>query len=676
MTSMRKEDAPGARPRDATLVDVLCRRAADEADRPAYTFLRDGEIEEETITYGGLDARARRVAAALMRDDAAPRRALLVFEPGLDFVAAFFGCLYAGVVAVPVYPPEGRDPAGGAARIARIAADAGAWRVLTTGVLVRALAPAMRPALGEEGSRILVDELPVGTEAAWRPPAVGGADIAFLQYTSGSTATPRGVMVTHANLMAHGARVAVVLGLDPDAVAVSWLPVCHDMGLVGTLLIPLQIGFRSVQMAPLAFLERPGRWLRAITRYRGTLSPAPNFAYDLAARKVTPEERRGLDLGAWRAAMNGAEPIRVGTVERFVAAFAPCGFRHEAFVPCYGLAEATLMVAGGPAGEGPVRLAVDAEALDDARVVVVPAAEAGARVLVGSGRAMPDVAVRIVHAASGAPARDGEVGEIRVAGPTVAAGYWRRPAETAGAFGGPPGGGLRTGDLGFVHDGVLFVTGRCKDLIVVRGRNHHPHDLEDAAVAAHPALRPGGGAAFACDAADGEAVVVVHEVDAEDAATMQAAAAAIRDAIARRHGLAVARVVLIAPRTLPKTTSGKVRRSACRAALAAGRLAVRHEASDLVTPAAVPPAPPEAGAPVDAAAIEACLRALVAEVRGVPPETVHRDTALAALGVDSAEAAHVAAALEARLGRRVPLAALLEAPTLGAVAAALGEGRA
>jgi len=653
------------------LVDVLCRRAADEAERPACTFLHDGEIDEETITYGGLDARARRIAVAL-GCDASRAPVLLLFEPGLDFVAAFLGCLYAGVVAVPVYPPEGRDPEGGAARIRRVAADAGARRVVTTRALDRALARSIRSELDEARSRILVDELSIGTEAAWRPPGIGGGDVAFLQYTSGSTATPRGVMVTHANLMAHGSRVADVLGLDAEAVAVSWLPVYHDMGLVGTLLIPLQIGFRSVQMAPRAFLERPGRWLRAITRHRGTLSPAPNFAYDLAVRRTTPEERRELDLGTWRAAMNGAEPIRAETVERFVAAFAPCGFRREALVPCYGLAEATLMVAGGPAGEGPVRLAVDGAALDDARVVVVPAEERGARVLVGSGRVMPDVALRIVHAASGSPTRADEIGEIRVAGPTIAVGYWRRPAETAAAFENPPCGPrrLRTGDLGFVHDGVLFVTGRCKDLIVVRGRNHHPHDLEDVAAGAHPALRPGGGAAFACDGADGEAVVVVHEVEADDAATLRAVAAAIREAIARVHGLVVARLVLIAPRTLPKTTSGKVRRSACRAALAAGRLVVRYDTSEHAAPAG------ERRDTTDVAAIEACLRALVAGVRGLPPEAVHRDAALAALGVDSAEAAHVAAALEARLGRRVPLALLLEQPTIGAVAAALGEVRA
>ncbi|MEB2286139.1 MAG: AMP-binding protein [Myxococcales bacterium] len=653
------QGAPGGNSPEATLVEVLCRRASDQAERAAYTFLHDGEDAAETITYGALDARARRVAVALAHRDGTRAPALVLCAPGPDFVAAFLGCLYAGVVAVPVPPPEGRDLAGSAARLRRVAADAGARLVLTTRSLSRVLAPGGAADAAAPPAAVIVDDLAAGSEAAWRPSAAAATDVAFLQYTSGSTAAPRGVMVTHANLLAHGACVAAVLALDADAVAVSWLPAYHDMGLIGTLLIPLQIGFRSVQMSPLAFLERPGRWLRAITRYRGTLSPAPNFAYDLAVRRTSAEERRTFALGTWRAAMNGAEPVRAETCERFAAAFAPCGFRRQAFVPCYGLAEATLMVTGGPVGRGPVRLAVDGAALAAGRVAVVPAARGGARVLIASGQPVPGVTVRIVEPGSGAPVPPDAIGEISVAGPTVAAGYWRRPEESAGVFAAPgdEARSLRTGDLGFLRDGALFVTGRYKDLIVVRGRNHHPHDLEDAAAAAHPALRPGGGAAFACSGADGEAVVMVHEVEDDDGAAWAAAAAAIRDAVARIHGLTVARVVLIAPRALPKTTSGKVRRNACRAALAAARLPVRYDTA----------------AVTGAAAIEACLCELVAEVRGLSRAAVRRDAPLAALGVDSAEAAHVAAQLEARLGRRVPLAVLLEQPTIAAVAAALGE---
>ncbi len=659
-----------------TLADVLRRRAATEPEHIAYTFVRDGEGDEETITYRALDGRARGVAAALASTASSEAPVMLLFEPGLDFIAAFFGCLQAGVVAVPVYPPEPRDPASGIARIRRVAADAGASIVLTTRGVERRLSAAGASLASAGLVCRAVDEIaPVSESAAGYPCGRDGVDVAFLQYTSGSTGTPRGVMVTHANLIAHGARVARVLALDAQAVAVSWLPVYHDMGLIGTVLIPLQVGFHSIQMSPLAFLERPLRWLQAISRHRGTLSPAPNFAFDLVVRKTTVAERRGLDLRTWRAAMNGAEPIRAETCERFIAAFAPCGFRREAFVPCYGLAEATLMVAGGPAGSGPMRRAVDGASLDTHRVVTTEPDAPGARILVGSGRPIPDVEVHVMHPETGRPCGDGEVGELWLAGPTVAAGYWRRDDDTAAVFrarGRNARDMLRTGDLGFVDaDGVVFVTGRCKDLIVLRGRNYYPQDLEATATAAHPALRPGGAAAFAIDD-DADGLVVVHEADGADRPTLAAAATALRDAIARVHGLHVRAVVLIPPRTLPKTSSGKVRRHACRAALAARELPVLYaEPSD--APAGIARHATPTLRRCDAAAVEDMLTAIVAELRDVPRTDIRRDAALAALGIDSAEAANLAAALEAKLGRPVPLAVLMEQPTIAAVAGALVE---
>lgn len=641
---------------EGTLVDVVRRRARTEPERTACIFIRDGEEDECAVRYGELDARAAAIAATLERTVPESATALLAFEPGPEFVAAFLGCLYAGVVAVPVLPPDPRDPAGVTARLRRIAADADAVTMLTT----RAVAHGLPAGDGPVASALVIDELSPDAGADWRP--ARRSDVAFLQYTSGSTGTPRGVAVTHANIVAHGARVAAVLRLDADAVAVSWLPVCHDMGLIGTLLIPLQIGFRTVQMSPRHFLERPVRWLRAISRHRGTLSPAPNFAYDLVARKTDERERRSLALDSWRAAMNGAEPIRARTCERFVAAFEVAGFRREAFVPCYGLAEATLMVAGGPLAAGPVACVVDGPALDAGRVRSLEAGHPRARTLVASGAPLSGVTVRIVDPESGAPLTAADrVGEVCVAGATVAAGYWRRPDETRRTFGSVGDGGtlLRTGDLGFIADGMLFVTGRCKDLIVVRGRNHHPHDLEDTAGAAHPALRAGGGAAFAVDDGDAERVVIVHETDAEDRDTLAAAARAIRVAVLRDHGLAVAAVVLLPPRALPKTTSGKVRRRACRELLAAGELPLRFEDRGVSCPAV--------------ADVERALMEIVAEIRDLPRGRVRPDTALAWLGVDSAEAAEVAVRLEARLGRRVPIAMLMAEPTIARVAAALCE---
>jgi acyl-CoA synthetase (AMP-forming)/AMP-acid ligase II/acyl carrier protein len=660
---------------EKTLVEVLRRRAVEEPERVAFTFLLDGERDERSLTYAGLDAEARRIAVAL-----GSRRGhdpvVIVMEPGLDFVAAVFGCFYAGRPAVPVYPPEPRDVAGGLERVRRIAADAGSSLVLTTDAYRTWLAGEAAPLLGRLPLVwCAVDTLPEGSGADWTDPPHDDAALAFLQYTSGSTGEPRGVMVTHGNVLAHGAAVGQSLRLAPASIVVSWLPLFHDMGLVGSVLIPVQFGFRSVLMSPLAFLERPLRWLEALARYGGTLSPAPNFAYDLVVRRSTPSERRGLDLSRWMAAMNGAEPIRADVCARFLDAFAENGFRPTSLVPCYGLAEATLMVAGGPAGTVPIGRTVDGTALERHRIVAVAADAAGARTIMGCGRPAPGVEIVIVDPSTHAPCPPDEVGEIWVAGPQVGAGYWHRPAETAAAFAARLRDGrgpyLRTGDLGFLDDGMLYVTGRLKDLIVVRGRNHYPQDIERTASAAHPSLRPGGAVAFALAPDGDERLAIVQEVRAADAAGLEQAALAIGEAVRREHGLEPHAVILIAPRTLPKTSSGKVRRRACREALAAGRLVVvaswyagvRREASR------------ESGAPSPGAAeIEAWLVEAVARVREVTPDRIHADDPWVVLGIDSAEAAQVGADLSEWLGRSIPLRTLMQHRTLRALASALDAG--
>ena len=655
-----------------TLVDVLRRRAEESPDRTAYTFLVDGEDIETSLTYLELDVWARRIAVALAARHLEGRTALLVFDPGLDFVAGLFGCFLAGVIAVPVYPPDPRAMAVGLGRLEQIAADADAAIVLTTaGVRERAASwlssvPTLRAL-----EWCPVEAVHIGSEVAWRDRGVGRDAIAFLQYTSGSTGSPKGVMVTHGNIMAHGASVAAALGLTASAVVVSWLPLYHDMGLIGSVLIPLQVGCRSVQVSPLDFLERPVRWLRAISRYRGTLSPAPNFAFDLVVRRTSEAERRGLDLRSWAAAMNGAEPVRAETCDRFAAAFAPYGFRRDAFVPCYGLAEATLMVSGGPAGSVDV-ITVDGAALERHRVVDVPAGAAGARTLVGCGRVTPGLEVVIADAETHAEVGPGEIGEIRVAGGHVTAGYWHRPEDTAAVFAGrlasrSRGSLLRTGDLGFMRGDTVFVTGRLKDLLIVRGRNLYPQDLERTAAQAHPSLRPGGGAAFAVDAGDGdERVVLVHESNAVGTEEAVAAVDAVARAIAAEYDVRPHAIVLIRPHTLPKTSSGKVRRRACRDAYGSARL------ETLPLPASVPPAA-SVVATVDAGVIEAWLVGIVADLRRLPPERIRRDDVLMALGIDSAEAAEVAAALGNRLGRPVPLRLVFEHPTIASLAERLSE---
>src|SRR6185369_3801905 len=468
-----------------TLAGLLRERAGNHPDHSLYTFLADGEEEAGHLTYGELDRRARALAAWLQQAGCRGERALLLFPPGLDFITAFFGCLYAGAAAVPAYPPRLHRTDE---RLVEIFRDSQPRAVLTTSALLGRLGMAQE---GLAGARqIAVDQIPDSLADAWREPDLGAGDVAFLQYTSGSTAAPKGVLVTHGNLLDNEERISRAFGQSAESVLVGWLPLYHDMGLIGNVLQPLWSVGRCILMSPQAFLQRPARWMEAISRYRATTSGGPNFAYDLCVRRVGPEQRAALDLSSWQVAFNGAEPVRRATLDRFAAAFAACGFRREAFVPCYGLAEATLLVAAGPSGssaEGPVSCGTPA----GGQVVVVDP-ETGAAVALGAE------------------------GEIWVGGPSVAAGYWNRPAETAETFGAMLSNGagpyLRTGDLGFLRDGELFVTGRRKDLIILRGRNHHPQDLELTTERAHPSLQPGGAAAFSVDSGTEERLILALEI--------------------------------------------------------------------------------------------------------------------------------------------------------------------
>jgi acyl-CoA synthetase (AMP-forming)/AMP-acid ligase II/acyl carrier protein len=682
----RQTEAVGGGSR-LTLVDVLRERATLEPDRIAYTFLVDGEDKEQSLTYADLDRQARRIAAALRADGVATRRALLVYPPGLDFVAAFLGCLYAGIVAVPMYPPSPPHVGAGVALLQRVAADACASLVLTTRAFA-ALAGGWGETVAPDLIRlrwIMTDARSAGGEIGCDRVDLAPDTLAFLQYTSGSTGTPKGVMVTHGNIVEHGRCVQAALQLTQHSVAVGWLPLYHDMGLIGTVLLPLQVGFRSVLMSPLAFLERPLRWLRALSRCHGTLSPAPNFAYDLCVRKTTPAERLTLDLSRWRAAMNGAEPVRQETLERFTEVFAPCGFRAEAFVPCYGLAEATLMVAGGPVGTAARAQRVDAAALDAQQVAGAVSGDRGGRIVVGCGEVIPDHRVAIVSPEALTEHGPGTIGEIWVAGPSVAAGYWRLPEETAAAFGACladtcEGPFLRTGDLGFVRDGTVFVTGRRKDLIIIRGRNYYPQDIEHTVERAHPALRPGCGAAFSVDHAGQERLVVVQEICSTDTLVIEEATDAVRNAVACEHEIHTHAVILVRPRTIPKTSSGKIRRRECRAEFAAGTLAV--VGSYYAVERRADDAAPDCHRGGEASSVSTTRRAdieqrlvrKVAELRDMLPDEIGRDQPFVALGIDSAEAAEVAAELEEWLGCPVPLTAVFEHPTIAALAARLARG--
>jgi len=566
-----------------SLVELLRYRARVQKTDRAYTFLVDGEIEGESLSYEELDRRSRAVAARLQAEGAAGDRALLLYPPGLDFITAFFGCLYAGVVAVPASPPHPARPGRSLPRLEAIVHDAAARFVLTT-TPIAVLAPAFAreaPALAR-GRWLTTDRFDEGPADAWREPQVAPETLAFLQYTSGSTAAPKGVMVSHGNLLHNLTVIHCCAENDADTVAVSWLPVYHDMGLIEGLLAPVFGGYPTHLMAPTAFLQKPLRWLRAISRYRATNSGGPNFAYDLCVRKTTSAERAGLDLGCWRVAYNGAEPIRPDTLERFYEAFRPSGFRWGAFYPVYGLAEATLAVSSGRRVDEPVLHRVDAAALAEDRVD--PAGESSAQSvrLVACGRAAGGTRVTIVDPATRRRCAAGRVGEVWVQGPSVAQGYWGQPDSTAATFHAhvaDTGGGpfLRTGDLGFLAGGDLVVTGRLKDVVIVRGRKLYPQDLELTAERSHPAVRPGCVAAFPVSGVEAERVILIAEVEPRrlnEPSEVQDVVAAIREAVSDQHELSLDAVALTAPGSVPKTTSGKLQRHACRAAFQAGTLDV------------------------------------------------------------------------------------------------------
>lgn len=654
-----------------TIVDILERRSLESPNDIAFTYLQfDGNADEISLSYSTLEARARAVAQRVADQVARGERALLLYPQGIEYIIAFLGCLLAGVVAVPAYPPDPTRLARTLPRLRAVAADAEVGIVLTTRTIAGMAEGLLLHAPELAGTRWLAtDDVTPHPNRDTRMPRIEPEAAAFLQYTSGSTSRPRAVVLTHANLMANQAMIQAGFGHRAGDVVVGWLPLYHDMGLIGNVLQPLYLGLHCALMAPHAFLQRPARWLEAVTRFGATTSGGPNFAYDLCVRKIDAVERSKLDLSRWRVAFNGAEPVRAATLERFVRAFAPRGFARESFLPCYGLAEATLLVSGGPARRGWCERPVDREALAAGRV------EAPREVglpLVGCGRAADGIELRIVDPATREVCPPTRVGEIWLRGPSVARGYRGQPEASAETFEARLAGSqdaepwLRTGDLGFVVEGELFVTGRHKDLIIVRGRNLYPQDLEATVEASHPALRPGSSAAFVLDVdAEVERLAVCVELDPRRApAELEQVIAAIQAAVLDEHEVSPASVVLLRPGALPKTSSGKVQRRACRAELLAGTLEVlaRSEAST-----------PEAAARHDMDAATLRLAELLAPHLARAPRTIDPSVSLAAFGLDSLAAVEIAATLAEAEGVEVPLAELLAGPSLERLAARLAE---
>jgi len=583
-----------------TLIELIEYRASEQPDKIAYTFLVDGETETVTLTYQQLNQQARTIAAKLQAICQPQDRVLLLYQPGLDYISAFFGCLYAGVIAVPAYPPR---PDRSLPRLQAIIGDTNATVALTTEATLSGL-QRFFPTMSDIAplNWLATDILDYEMGNTWQPPVINRQTLAFLQYTSGSTSTPKGVMISHQNLLHNLTAIYDCFGHSSESTGVIWLPPYHDMGLIGGVLEPLFGGFSVVLMSPLMFVQNPLRWLQTISKYRGTTSGGPNFAYDLCVRKVlgkaginSPKLLENLDLSSWEVAFNGAEPIYHEVIKKFIQTFAPYGFRREAFYPCYGMAEATLIITGGLKTSVPIFKTVDGNTLENHRILEVELGAdpliANSKILVGCGQCLSDQTVLIVNPETLNICEPGKVGEIWVSGPSVGRGYWNKPQETEMLFNAylttGEGPFLRTGDLGFLDNQELFITGRIKDIIIINGRNHYPQDIEWTVEQSHPLIRPSGVAGFSIDMDGEERLVVAVEVERQywqqirtwdnhngsaKTSPQQVVLQSIRRAVSQNHDLQVYKMVLLKPGTLPKTSSGKIQRHACRASFLAGKL--------------------------------------------------------------------------------------------------------
>ncbi|MBW4635047.1 MAG: amino acid adenylation domain-containing protein [Iphinoe sp. HA4291-MV1] len=670
---------------EATLVDLLRKRALQQQSQVAYTFLVDGETQEVSLSYKELDQKARSLAALLQSMKATGERALLLYPPGLEFIAAFFGCLYAGVTAVPAYPPRRNQRM---TRLQAIVKDAQASFALTTTSVLTNIEHSLKqePELAAL-HYIATENLTNNFALSWQPLKINSDTLAFLQYTSGSTGTPKGVMVSHGNLLHNEKIIKTAFQHTEESIVVGWLPLFHDMGLIGNVLQPLYGGFPVILMSPENFLKKPLRWLTAISLYKGTTSGGPNFAYELCVNKITDDQRATLDLSSWQVAFNGAEPIRAETMERFVAAFALCGFRREAFYPCYGMAETTLIVSGGHASAPPILQTVQKEALEQNRVVTASKEDSASQTVVGCGQPLQDLQVVIAHPETMTRCNPDEVGEIWISGPSVTQGYWNRSEETQRTFRGylkdtgvsealaTPGASgpfLRTGDLGFLQSGELFVTGRLKDLIIIRGRNHYPQDIELTVEQSHPALQPTCSAAFAINVTREERLAVVVEVKRSHLRNLdvEEVVKAIRQAVAEQHELQVYGVLLLKPGNIPKTSSGKIQRHACGVGFLNGSLDVVAssiledtyvmESKDKLTREALLVIEPKD----QKLLLESYLQECVARVLKITPSQLNCQQPLSSLGLDSLMAIELQHSIETDLGVILPMTSFLEGDSI------------
>lgn len=685
----------------ATFVGLMRHRAQSRGDQLAISFLRDGETEQLPKTYGQIDREARAIAYSLREElKLAPGdRAILAYPAGLEFVSALLGCMYAGVVAVPAPLPRPRRPI---CRMQSLVEDCGPRVILTTAQELERLGE--HTTENSEVPWAATDSVEMAGANGFEPVKANPNDLAVLQYTSGSTASPKGVMLTHRNLLSNCRAIYEAFGHGPQSRGVVWSPPYHDMGLIGGILQPIYGGFPVLLMSPVHVVQQPCRWLHAVSQFRATTSGGPNFMYELCLDRVTDEDLHLLDLSCWRVAFNGAEPVRAETLERFAQVFGPCGFRSSAFLPCYGLAESTLLVTGHESADEPRLLSADRTALESGRAKFEdspPEQSPQARQLVSCGTPLADSQVRVVDPSSRMPVAAGRIGEIWVSGPSVSQGYWNQPEisqeiiqATLAMYDGARY--LRTGDLGFLHDGQLYVTGRIKDLVIVSGRNLYPQDIERTVATAHGALQPEAGAAFSLDTSRGEQLVVVHELRRQSRqANADEVIRSIRAAVTEDHEVSVSAVVLLKASGIPRTTSGKIQRSRCAALLQAGELPIvaswQNGQLDLPgvgqqEPAAATTSDAQAdeNTPATSAALPRCQKPAL-EIRNWLIDRLARQLHCAADAVDprepftryglsSIDAMQLAGDLENYLDLRLPPTLVYDCPTIDALAARLGAG--
>lgn len=644
----------------STLIDLLRLRAVEQPDELAYTFIDGVPQSESSLTYAGLDRKARAIGAWLQSMNMYGERVLLLYPPGLEYIAALFGCLYAGAVAVPAYPPR---PNRSLLRIQSIVASTRAAIALSINQEVSRIGPLLSEVSTLKTLRCFAtDALQEELASRWHAPRVTGDNLAILQYTSGSTAAPKGVMVSHNNVLHNERMIQRAFRQTEKSITVGWLPLYHDMGLIGNLFQPLYVGGRCILMSPMSFLQRPFRWLEAISNYKATTSGGPDFAYDLCVRKVSPQQVESLDLSSWAVAFNGSEAIRNDTLERFAQTFAPCGFRPDSFYPCYGLAEATLIVSGGLKEGRPVTRTVLAKALEAGFVADTSIDEQGDKELVSCGKVPAELKVEIVNPDTLTLSSPGEVGEIWVSGTSVARGYWNQPEETERTFMAyisPSGEGpfLRTGDLGFFSDGELFVTGRIKDLIIIRGLNYYPQDIELTVERSHSALRPGCSAAFSITVDGQERLAIVQEVEHRSRADADTLIEIIRRAVVDTHEIHAYAIVLVKTGSVSKTSSGKTQRSLCRGRYLAGELEVVKEWRDSN---GLDEADDSQALLENEESLEAWLLSRLAAKLKIDPRRIDVNRSALSYGLDSLVAIDLMHAIESGLGVALPMTAFLQ----------------